>query len=232
MINTYYKSTRRKSIKYRKISGFTKWRLKRRGEMDCKNKIIRQGIDGQFSSPFLMQELCLCMVAIKNEKEILTKILMGIDADTVAAQLRIARRKEQIDRIKETMPRSTEDDIVNNDYQTDIIKAYHESELRARISAKMKQIDDLSQSLERNEVRKEQNSKYINSEIEITKLRCYQLYKLLEARLFSYWAGVLKANLSDSSISMPSHFNIDDIANEIKEELNSFIEEVKIGGQE
>lgn len=179
-----------------------------------------------------MQELCLCIVAIKNEKETLTKILMEIDADTAAAQFYTARRKEQINRIKETIPKSEEDDLVSTYYQTDIIKAYHEIELRARISAKMKQIDDLSQSLEKNEVRKSQNLKYIDSEIEITKLRCYQFYKLLEARLYSYWTGVLKANLPDDSISMPLSFEIDDLVNSIKTELNNFIEEVKIGGQE
>lgn len=232
MINAYYKSTHRKSIKCKKIGWFTEWRLKRRGEKDCKNKIVRQGTDGKFSSPFLMQELCLCIVAIKNEKETLTKILMEIDADTAAAQFYTARRKEQINRIKETIPKSEEDDLVSTYYQTDIIKAYHEIELRARISAKMKQIDDLSQSLEKNEVRKSQNLKYIDSEIEITKLRCYQLYKLLEARLYSYWTGVLKANLPDDSISMPLSFEIDDLVNSIKTELNNFIEEVKIGGQE
>lgn len=225
MKNAYYSATRRKSIKRKKLRCFTEWRLRRRGEKDCKNKIVRIGNNGQFSSPFLNQEICLCMVAIQNEKEMLTKILMGIDADAKAAQLRVDRRKEQISRIQGLIQEDTDegfsDEGAGDPITDNIIKAYHECEFRARVFAKMRQVDDLRQSMENNEVRREQDIKYAESEVKITEYRCYQIYELLKARLSAYWTGVLKADSTPSSTPIPPILNVDDLVQDVKTALDN-----------
>ena len=234
MPNSYHSLIQRKSIKQIKLGFFAAWRLKRCGERDCKKKIVRQREDGKFSSPFLKQEISLCMAAILTEKEILTKILMGVDADITATEYRIERIKDGIGEIQNSIPENVYNDKVSNKEKadssvitTEIIENYQGRELKARISTKTKQMDDLNKSIINNKIRKEQKQHYAENEVEIMKIRCLQLYELLKARLSAYWSGVLKADASTGGIPMPPILDVDDLTREIETEIESFVRRKK-----
>ena len=226
MQNSSYLLSRHKPTKPRKLGFFTMWELKWCGIKDCKSKIIRQGPDGQYSSPFLTQETNLCMATIRDEKEILIKILMSLDMEISAIDIYIEQTKEQIGRIQQTILPDidgTNKPVIGNDEDhSEIIETYYEKEQKARVSAKVAQVNDLKCSIANNKARKEQKLKCKENEIEITKVRCYQLYELLKARLSVYWTGVLKADSSNSITSMPAILKVDDLMQEINKEFDSF----------
>ncbi|MDR0913941.1 MAG: hypothetical protein LBM65_02070 [Oscillospiraceae bacterium] len=218
---------RKKSIKYEKLGFFTEWRLKCRGKRDLKNTVVRKDNNNNYYSPFFNQEVYLCLMAIKREKERLSEILFAIKTDTAAEGLRIERNNKKIDIIKTTMKAdpsdfAEENDINENSYFTkDVVKAFRNNEIRARISAKYKQIDDLSRSNEKSDIKKHQNAAQKISEKEITLIRCQQFHELAKARISAYWAGVLKSKSAKKTDDLPANISFENITEEIQAELNS-----------
>lgn len=212
------KKLHRKPIKSNKLFFITEWRLKRRGKMDCRDQILRQGTDGTFMSPFMKQEVSLCSIRIQRELELHEKILLTIESEIGNEQLMIDQKKCIADGISladESLENFTTVRLRGEETLPDeVIEFNRASEINARLSVKKKQMETLDMSMNKFSNNKQQYERMIEKESAVTSLRCKQLYEMLLMRLSAYWAGALKD--INHSQDMPPIFTIDNMVKDMK----------------
>lgn len=208
----------RSSIRNKKLTMLTEWRLQHRGKMDCRQQILRKGPDGIYMSPFIKQEISLCSINIQKELEIHEKILSTLNTEMEKEQLMLDQKARILngidlnhDSLENVTPIRLRGEETLND---DIIKLYRTSEAKARLSAKKKQIETLDMSMNVSLKQKQQYKLIIEKECAVTSLRCNQLYEILCMRLSAYWAGALKDTKYSQEI--PPVYTIDNFVEEMK----------------
>lgn len=214
------KEIHRKSIKNKNLGFLIEWSLKSRGKKDFKNQVVRKNINDQFTSPYIKKEISLCLVDVYKEKETLTKIIANYKAEIEEVQMQIERKNNQVNRINlnTKTPEPSNYVKIQSALNDDVIKSYRINEHNAKESTKNIQIENLNNFIETLLSKKQRYDLLIDKEIEITKLRCRQLYDILIAKLSTYWTGVLIAE--NNSNEIPPLFNDSGLLNEINSHLD------------
>lgn len=219
-----------KELKRQRLGRFTEWTLARRGKKDAVNGAVRKDADGTYSSPFLQQEITLCIAQIHREKAALQNTLFEL-------QLVVTTRKQDIERLDTKRKGISASDAPEFfDYvfrlddntpldtliepMTDIVKCTRRAVAEQRKNDISEAIDSIHAENERAKIRQEK-------EIEISMLRCNQAYDMMRARLYAYWSGVLSAHIDMPDITPSLNKRLLD---GVMEELMFFNQEVVDNG--
>lgn len=214
---------RRKPIRRRRIGRCEERQLMRRGAGDLTNGIVRKNKDQEYSSPFLKQEMSLCLVQINAEKQMLAEIISFYKNE-------IAQKDVQTEGLRSYL---NDIDIPENPADSSIIFRYSGEESMTDSAVQSLRISEYYQKLKTRQQQKaniDTNMKLLKisqteyeftmqKEIEITKYRCLQHYNLLLARLSAYWNGILKAK-TDETNDIPPMFFIKDLLRDIHSEID------------
>lgn len=214
---------RRKSIRRRRIRRCEERQLMRRGAEDFANGIVRKNKDQEYSSPFLKQEMSLCLVQINAEKQMLAEIISFYKNE-------ITQKDVQVEGLRSCL---NDIDIPENPADSSTIFRYNGEESMADSAVQSLRISEYYQKLKTRQQQKaniDTNIKLLeisqneyefamHKEMEITKYRCLQHYNLLLARLSAYWNGVLKAKTGEAN-DIPPMFFIKDLLRDIQSEID------------
>ena len=196
----------------------TEWHLQRRGEMDCKQQILRKGEDGIFMSPFMKQEIGLYSMNIQSELELHERILSRLKIEIEKEQLMLEQKAYiiiGIDLDQDSLESVTPIRLRGEETLTeDVLKFNRTSEAEARLLAKKRQIETLDMYMNMNSKKKQQFEYMVKKECAITSLRCKKLHDILCMRLSAYWSGALKD--INHSKEIPPVYTIDHLIKEIK----------------
>lgn len=218
------KIPQRKKLKVRKIGYFAERGLIKRGKKDGKDGAVKKDSFGQYTSPYIKKELNLCLAQIMYEKEHLEMILLFLYLKASDCKQNIAKYNTKL----EYFSPNCNFNITNINVEINKIKngvvtkeffdSLQNKQYSTRMAALQQHTSELKASVTSIEMEEERISLYLDKEIEITRLRCLQIYDYLIARLSAYWSGVLTSSIDDE---LPPVFNIefDNIKNEIEDIL-------------
>lgn len=214
-----------KELKRQRLGRFTEWVLTRRGKRDAANGAVRKDANGTYSSPFLRQEIALCVAQIHRERETLQSTLFELQSVVATRKLDIERLDTERERISASDVPEFFDYVFRLDDNTpldtliepmaDILKCTRRAVVDQRKNSISAAIDLIYAENERAKIRQEK-------EIEISMLRCNQAYDVMRARLYAYWNGVLSA-----------HIDMPDITPSLDEQLlDGITKELRVFNQE
>jgi len=212
---------RRKPIRRKKIGRCEERKLIRRGSKDLANGIVRKNEEQKYSSPFLKQEISLCLVQINIEKEKLAEILAFYNNQIFQKKLQVKGLESCLKNID--IPENPDDSpIIKYDgeesLEDDFVQLFRKSEYYQKRKVIQQQKENLESSKELLGISQNEDEFIVQKEKEITKYRCIQHYNLLLARLSAYWNGVLKGKTGDASDIPPICF-VEDLLQELQYEI-------------
>lgn len=216
------KDVKRKRLRYKKINFITVFLLRRRGRKDKKKKILRPDVNGNFISPFIIQEVSLCYQSIEAEKEFLAQMRTNLLTELEALKYIIKEKNNKIIEINSDIKKVEEEPISNirmygeEDLPEELVKNLRSHEKSSDLSSKLASRDVVNEFIEGASAQVLKYEFSLDKENEVTKLRCIQLYEHTVARISAYWTGVLQ---SDGKIEVPALFDTDKILKEIKERI-------------
>lgn len=197
----------RKPIKGKKIGCIMSIYLQYCGKRDYKKGVIRKNSE-QYTSPFIQKETSLCLVDIQNEIKMLNEVIINILIDIRNSQLKIHNKNKYIKNLSEQCS-DEKSDIIDNDRVT-------EDKILETLNISIDIIESFEQS----------NILFYKKELNITRIRCIQLYDILVAKLSVYWTGVLKKD--KKSLDISPLLNVQDLLSDIRHQ----IEEINILGSD
>ncbi len=153
----------RKQKKRHRLNWFIEFRLRKRGRKDWTKKNVEQDKDGNYTSPFINQEIHLFLADVQAELEELNYIQKNL-------QKEILNNYSVVKKVGQKLQ-----DLSDKDEYWVIPQVEH-----------LRNFNISSHVIQEN------SRMQINGEVEAVKLRCRKLYEMLIARLSAYWAGVLQ----------------------------------------
>lgn len=159
-----------KQLKNGRLKLLIKLYLRYCGKRDARKKVIRKNADGEYLSPFICREIHLYNLAFRVEEERFIRAISLTEADSQVFQLQIDRKEELIGKIQNDTGLSFDERV------------------------------GLEQPITILEAKRLELSFFKEKEEKIKQLRCEQLYCILQARILSYWEGVLQVYGEDVKI--------------------------------
>lgn len=209
-------SKKRKSIKRKKLNLISEYFLVRRGIRDYKSGVLHPDENGQFSSPYIIREISACILNIQHEKEILSSINLLTQTEINSSKILIENDSKKINELMGTQKEFDDPGkaiFLNDNISKDLYESLQKYEFQALTSIQSNKVFSIHESITQAQIKKENCYIRLIKEVELTKLRCWQIYEIFKTRICAYWSGVLKED-SHSGI-IPPLFNADIIMSEV-----------------
>ena len=195
----------------RKLGRVAAWLLGRRGRRDAIAGTVCKNTNGLYSSPFILQEINLCIARIHKEKEYLQQMLMRLQFEISERNIEVERMAKKLEGVSFTESPELFDYVLRFDDES-FLEQYREP-MKAlvdntRKAAVEQRKNDLAETIASIQAENEKARIHVKKEVEISRLRENQEIDMLRARLFAYWSGVLSAqkDLPDITPSFDEEF--------------------------